>query len=120
MVRNGHTTPAMANRNLVERLTREIHTASARLGAYLDGWAVDRATMEPLPHGLDETTRRLAALLGHASDLHIRHLRLPGQVRVAVAVIDGLADDELIHRFVLVPLARVPTGLDTPEKVVRW
>lgn len=110
----------MANRNLVERLTRDIHTASARLGAYLDGWAADRATMEPLPRGVDETTRRLAALLGHASDLHIRHLRLPGQVRVAVAVIDGLADDELIHRFVLVPLARVPTGIDTPEKVVRW
>lgn len=110
----------MSGRGRLLRLTREVHERAARLGAVLDAWRADRAAGRTIPPRLPGAVRALRALMGDPGDLHARRLRLPGGVRAAVVVINGLADDQLIHRFVLVPLARAPAGARTPEAVERW
>ncbi|QZA32160.1 spore germination protein [Hydrogenibacillus sp. N12] len=110
----------MEGSNRLHRLSQEIHERAARLGALLDAWAIDRAAGRPIPARLPEAVHALRALLGFANDVHARRLGLPGGVHVAVMVIDGLVDDELIHHFVLAPLTRAPKRARTPEAVEQW
>ncbi|HEY8394789.1 MAG TPA: spore germination protein [Thermaerobacter sp.] len=110
----------MEGSNRLHRLSREIGERAARLSALLDAWAADRAAERAIPPQLAHAVHALRALLGFASDLQVRHLRLAGEIQVAVVVIDGLVDDQLIHHVVLAPLARAPQSACTPEAVQRW
>ena len=110
----------MEGPNRLHRLNQEVHERSARLGALLDAWAIDLAAGRAIPAQLPRALHTLQVLLGFAGDLHARRLRLPGGVPVAVVVIDGLVDDQLIHQFVLAPMAQLPQDVRTPEEAERW
>lgn len=81
---------------------------------------VEVVARRQLPADLDAVVADLRLVMGNASDLHVRQLRLPNGTRVAVVVLDGLVRDELIHRFVLAALAEAPAGLAGPRAVERW
>lgn len=111
----------MEGPNRLRRLSRELQERTIHLGNLLDAWAADRAAAQPIPAQRAQAVHALRALMGFARDLHTRHMRLAGGMRVTVAVIDGLVDDQLIHQFLLAPLARAPrNSTGTPDAVVRW
>lgn len=97
-----------------------VQEQALRARALVEAQLVEMVARRRVVAHLDAAIADLRLVMGDARDLHVRRLRLRNGTRVAVAVIDGLVRDELIHRFVLAALAGAPRTLAGPAAVERW